>query len=220
VPSIHDRLSWLATVATVAMMFAVLTWAQPFIASLRTSYAIASGGGAIVASLGVYRLIADALRWSLRKVLWLRKLVLGRQFLEGTWVGHYLSNGEHRFTIEFIDQAGTVPILHGREVDAQGDTLASWASDTMSIDIDRRLVLYSYTCRVFRRKHVHEGLGVFTIVCEEPGQAAMKLDGYAVDLVDGNRDPNTEYKIADTAVSDSWALERAQEIFKVSPASL
>jgi hypothetical protein len=210
---LRDRLAWLATTATVAIMFATLVWIQPLVASLHTPYAFASGVAGVLASLGVYRLLAEGFRWLLRKILWLRKRVLGKQFLEGTWVGHYLSNGEHRFTIEFIDQAETVPTIHGREVDAQGNTTASWTSDTISVDVTRMQLVYSYTCKVFRRKHVGEGLGVFAIVCEHHGQPATKLDGYSVDLIDGDRDPNTEHKVADTVVSDAEALKRAKEIF-------
>jgi hypothetical protein len=196
-------------------MFAALVWIQPLVTALQAPYSFASGVAGVLASLGIYRLLAEGFRWLLRKILWLRRLILGKQFLEGTWVGHYLSNGEHRFTIEFIDQAETVPTIHGREVDAEGNTMASWTSDTISVDVARMQLMYSYRCSVFRRNHVQEGLGVFAIVCEQPGEPPTRLVGYAVDVIDGNRDPNTEHKIADTVMPESEALKKAKEIFKL-----
>ena len=130
-------------------------------------------------------------------------------------MGHYVHNGEHRFTVEYVDQSSGETIIRGREFDAAGTTPASWASDTVSIDTTRMSLVYAYTCKVFVSKHVQEGLGVFSMVCEVPRKPAGKLDGYAVDLIDGDRDPNTEHKISDTESRDEFAIEKAREIFKV-----
>ena len=53
------------------------------------------------------------------------------------------------------------------------------------------------------------------IVCETAGGPPNKLDGYAVDLIDGQRDPNTEYKISNRPVSDADALTQAKRLFDV-----
>jgi hypothetical protein len=75
------------------------------------------------------------------------------------------------------------------------------------------------TVQGIRQQALQEGLGVFSMVCEVPRKPAGKLDGYAVDLIDGDRDPNTEHKISDT---ESWTqalLEvNAQEGFITGPA--
>lgn len=210
---LNDRLSWMATAATVAVMFFAIVWLQPLILAVRPTYIVAGGIAAALASFGAYRLLAGGLVWLFGKSILLRKHILGRGFLEGTWVGHYLHGDQHRFTIEYIDQATGTTVIHGREFDAVGKTRASWSSDTVSIDVGRLQLVYAYTCKVFERKHVQEGLGVFAIVCEASRKPARKLDGYAVDLIDGDRDPNAEHKISDTPVSDERALSEAKRIF-------
>lgn len=212
---LNDKVSWMATAATVAIMFLAIVWLQPLILALQPTYIVAGGIASAVASLGLYRLLASSLVWLFGKSILLRKLILGKAFLEGTWVGHYLHEDQHRFTIEYFDQATGSTVVHGREFDASGKTLASWSSDTVSIDVGRLQLVYAYTCKVFERKHVQEGLGVFTIVFEAPGKLARKLDGYAVDLIDADRDPNTEHKISDTPISDERALAEAKRKFNV-----
>jgi hypothetical protein len=76
-------------------------------------------------------------------------------------------------------------------------------------------LVYAYTCTVFQHKHVQEGLGVFTMVRESPDNAPTKLDGYAVDLIDGDRDPNTEFKISDEPIADAIALAQAKKKFGI-----
>lgn len=154
--------------------------------------------------------------WFFKQSVKLRALVLGKAFLEGTWVGHYTRCGNHRFTIEYIDQSSGTTVILGREFDEFGKTRALWASDSVSIDTVRMQLVYSYKCTVFERKHVQEGLGVFRMVQQSADSAAQKLDGYSVDLIDGDRDPNTEHKVSDSIISDENALNAARQIFKVT----
>lgn len=212
---LNDRLSWAATAATVAVMFFAIVGLQPLILALQPLSIVVSGLAGVVASLGVYRLLSSALLWLFGRSLRLRELILGRGFLEGTWIGHYQHQAQHRFTIEFIDQSSGSTVIHGREFDADGRTRASWSSDAVSIDLGRMQLIYAYTCKVFERTHVQEGLGVFAMVRESSGTAPTKLDGYAVDLIDGDRDPNTEYKISAKPVTDTDAIAAARRRFNV-----
>lgn len=212
---LNDRLSLAATTATVAVMFFAIVWLQPLISAMQTSNMVASGIAGAIASLGIYRLLASALLWLFGKSICLRALILGKGFLEGTWVGHHMDGDQHRFTIEYIDQSSGNTVIHGRKFDQDGKTRASWSSETVSIDTVHMQLVYAYTCKVFELKHVQEGLGVFAMVRESDDKAATKLDGYAADLIDGNRDPNTEYKIDDKPVPDQEALAKAREKFKV-----
>jgi len=213
-----DQISKLTTGATVALMFSSLMWLQPYLAQLSTTYQLAGTAASALIAVGVYRLLAGGLLWLFKKSRWLRKKILGNGFLEGTWVGHYLHGTEHRFTIEHIDQTSGVTVIRGREFGNDGRTRASWSSDTVSIDLARMQLVYAYTCKVFERKHVQQGLGVFSMVSEVSGEPANKLDGYAVDLIDGDPDPNTEFKILDKEMKDEDAISKARVIFGVPAA--
>jgi hypothetical protein len=107
-------------------------------------------------------------------------------------------------------------VIHGREFDFAGKTTAFWSSDTVNIDIPHMQLVYAYSSKVFSKRHVQEGLGVFALLSETTRAAATKLDGYAVDLIDGDRDPNTEVKISEKRVSDEEALRQARKRFGFS----
>ena len=212
---LNERLSKLTTGATVTLMFSALLWLQPYLTMLSTSYQVIGTATAALASVGIYRILASGLLCLFQRWQLLRRLMLGKSFLEGTWVGHYVHDNQHRFTVEHIDQSSGETFIRGREFDARGATRASWSSDTVSIDTTRMQLVYAYTCKVFDRKHVQEGLGVFSMVCEVPRKPTCKLDGYAVDLIDGDRDPNTEHKIANKEVRDEYSIAEARKIFNV-----
>jgi hypothetical protein len=208
-----DRLAALATVLTVTLMFFAIGFVAPWVRELPIPQAVAAWAGGAVLSLGSYKLIASGLFAIFRRSLWLRKFVLGTSFLEGTWVGHYVHQGMHRFTKEDFDQErGTTKIL-GREFDDKGVTRASWSSDAVSIDIEKMQLIYAYTCNVFGSKNQQQGLAFFRLVVPRKGAPANVLDGYSADLIDGDRDPNKEYKISDGKVSDEDALKEARRIF-------
>lgn len=209
-----EKLSGYASAATIAVMFFCLVWILPLLTQLATTTALAGVAAGTLAALGVYRAISGALLWCFRQSRTLRKFILGKYFLEGTWVGHYVEGEEHRFTKEFIDQSTGETVIHGREFFGSGSTRASWTSDSVSIDTRKMQLVYAYTCRVIDRKNIQEGLGVFHMIVQKAGEPASILDGYAVDLIDGDRDPNYEHKISDEEMSDTEALDQAREIFK------
>jgi len=208
-----DRLAALTTVLTVTLMFFGIAFVAPWVKTLPISQAVAAWAVGAVVSLGSYKLIGSGLFTLFRRSLKLRKFVLGSSFLEGTWVGHYMHQGMRRFTVEFFDQEkGTTKIL-GREFDDKGKTRASWYSDAVSIDIENMRLVYTYTCEVFGTKDQQQGFASFRLLIPKKRAPAHALDGYSADLIDGDRDPNKEYKISDGVVKDEDALEQARKFF-------
>ena len=210
---LKDRLALISAIFTVLIMFAALVWLQPnLVASTNASKAI-SGIASALLSFGVYSVTYRMSFWIFSKSIFIRQVILGETYLEGTWVGYYEVNGEPRFTVEVIRQHSGETLISGREFDTNGRTRASWTSDTVSIDERRMRLVYAYTCELFHEKHVQQGLGAFSIIVEKPGGPPTKLDGYSVDLTDGERNPNTEIKISRTEMADSDALAVARKRF-------
>lgn len=53
--------------------------------------------------LGTFRLIANVLITATKRISWVKRLVLGPDFLEGTWVGFYIGvSGNVRYIIEIF----------------------------------------------------------------------------------------------------------------------
>ncbi len=214
---LHGRIGALAATVTVSLMFLALVALQPALVALAKAGTLLAGAASVLVSAGLYSLVLKLLLWLFARWQLLRKWVLGRAFLEGTWVGHYVTDGLDRFTIEEFSQQTGSTVIVGREFDSVGKTRARWTSDVVSIDDVKMQLTYAYSCDVFQNKHVQQGLGAFTII-REKSKWPDKLDGYAVDLIDGDRDPNTEIKVSDSNVSDEYALKKAREYFCSPPA--
>ncbi len=166
-------------------------------------------------SFGVYKLIAQSILYLFNKSQKLRKLILGRAFLEGTWVGHWKHNNENVFTIETINQENGEVIISGRQFGDDLKTQADWSSEAVFVDLRRERIIYAYSCDVYRTNHQQNGIGVFKMIRPRAGDAPSVLDGYAVDMIDGDKDANREHKISDKIVETNKAIEEAKKIFGV-----
>jgi hypothetical protein len=89
----------------VAFIFIGVVLLQPTLVALASQGKLLAGVTTILLSTGIYVFVLRILTWLFGRWQFLRKLVLGRSFLEGTWVGHYVKDGKDLFTIERIDQA-------------------------------------------------------------------------------------------------------------------
>jgi hypothetical protein len=209
----NDRFGLLATTTTVGLMFAILIQVAPMLQPLASTTKVASIAISGLSSIGVYRLISSLLYDAFQGSLLLRKLILGKDFLEGTWVGFYKRNGVNRFTIDFFDQESGELTISGKELCDNGKTMAWWETYTTGVDSRTDRLIYSYACDIHEVKGQHLGIGVFKLLRTHKRKPAYAIDGYSADLVDGDKDPNYEHKISCKRIPDNEALERAKKYF-------
>ncbi len=196
---------------TVFVMFWLITIVAPWLKSMPDGEwpkAVA----AVVLAFGVYGTISKALWHVFRSSRWLRRWLLSSAYVEGTWVGHYQRHGLDRYTVEYIDQSEGEVRIFGREFDENGKTRGSWHSETAMLDLTRRKLVYTYSCDMHARRSGHRGVGVF-MLCYEGKGAPSILDGYAADLLDGDKDPNKEYRVSFKDIPDEDALKEARARF-------
>jgi hypothetical protein len=209
---LHDRLASLAVAVAVTFIFTCLHWLVPKIGHLSLPQTVGVYALNALVSAAIYKTIASSLLWSFKKNLLLRKLFLGKSFLEGSWVGHHKNNGQERFTFEVIDQSEGLTRINGRELTRDGETTATWTSDAVSVDSQQKRLVYAYSCDVFETSRGHRGIGSFEIRCESNKYPDI-LDGYAADLTNGKKDANREHKINDRTIPANEALKEARRIF-------
>jgi hypothetical protein len=149
---LHDRPASLAVAVTVTFIFTCLHWLVSGIGHLSLPQAVGVYALNALGSVAIYKTIATSLLWSFKKNLLLRRLFLGKSFLEGSWVGHHKNNGQERFTFEVVDQSGGLTRINGRELTRGGETTATWTSDTVSVDNQRKRLVYAYSCEGLRNE--------------------------------------------------------------------
>ena len=212
----YKQLSNAALFCTVTLMLLAVKFTlshKSDLLDLPISAGIIAGIVAGITSVGTYSFLTRAFLYIFGKIRWLRKLILGDAYIEGTWVGFYKHGDLNRFTIEFINQQSKKTIVHGREFDEHGNARGRWTSDLIKVDGFERYLEYSYICRMHNSKSLHEGLAHFDILLQTPSSPPYILEGYSADLIDGDKDPNKEYKIAETVIRDEDALREAHRIF-------
>lgn len=213
----------LVTTLTVLVMYAVMVYVVPRVPAVQQALsspagshaekavALAAGG---LGSVGVYQTIAAALRWLFNRLRWVRRLVLGPAYLEGTWIGRYLEdvNGtdEKRWTVEHFEQTLEGLVIRGYSFDANGKEVANWASQATLIEAERGKLTYSYTCKKHPNKEF-SGLAEFNFQRPSVFKAPTELNGFAADLTDGLRDQNRERKLSNEQVDVKAAFESAKK---------
>jgi len=164
---LQDKLASLAVAVTVTFMFTCLAWLVPRIKHLPLPQAVGIYAITALGSVAIYKTIASSLLWSFKKSFLLRRFFLGKSFLEGSWVGHYKNNGQDRFTLEVIDQSGGLTKINGRELTCDGNTTATWVSDTVSMDTQRKRLVYAYSCDVFETNQATSSEVVYEMAISE-----------------------------------------------------
>lgn len=207
------RIAALAVAATVSGMFFVLLYLVPILRHYGTGIALFASVVAALSGAGLYRAASAALWKSFRTSLTLRKWMLGRNFLEGTWVGHYERGGQSVVTVEFHSQANDIMEINGHEIDTDGNLISQWTSYAAALDARGTSLIYAYHCDVMWRQGSHDGVAKFTLRRRDERSAAVELLGYAADLTDGKKDTNRQYKVSDTIIEDKDALEQARRLF-------
>lgn len=168
-------------------------------------------------SAGFYQLVALGLSWLYEHFRLLRRLVLGPEYVEGTWIGCYRNErGDKKFTVEHFDQTldGVVVRGHAYNDDANNTEHATWISTSVAVNAAQGLLTYSYDCDSAGATNRFQGLAVFTFVRKRPGSPPKSLSGYSADLVDGVRSTNIEMKHSHKQVDLQTALLAAKKQFR------
>jgi hypothetical protein len=164
----------------------------------------------LLASLGVYKLLAQLFLLSFRRSKRVKKWLLGPHFLEGTWVGYFMDDARHPvYFVEIVEQDLGSLVLKGASYSADGIMHARWQADSATVDPAKATLLYSYTCDLISKGVPHQGIGVFDLKRRSGFSSADEMEGYSADLTNGLRSVAHEKKISDRSLNKSEALPEA-----------
>jgi hypothetical protein len=206
---------WVAG-ATGSATFAAMVFLAPLVSSADLSTKAVATLTAGLSSVTLYKILSWGFNWLFCKIRFIRKLLLGKAFLEGTWVGHYKRDGHSRFTVETIDQREGETRISGREFDHDSNTLANWTAEAAFIDVRGESLVYVYACDVYATSHQHKGVGVFKLLMPQAQGTVDQIDGYSVDILDNPKNTNKEFRIDSEIRGDAAILAEARRLFAVT----
>jgi hypothetical protein len=204
-----------AVAVTGTLTFAAMAFLVPLVQDSSFPAKVASAVVAGLSSVGLYKSLLALFVWVFSKSLWLRRRLLGKAFLEGTWVGHYERQGRDRFTIETIDQRTGETVISGGEYDENGKAIAEWCSETALINARTKKLVYVYSCDRYASGNEHKGIGVFKLGISGNGAPPNWLEGYSIDTLDSPKNTNAEFKLEDAPTDVATILVKARERFGI-----
>ncbi len=207
--SLLKKIGLLSVTVTVVVMYFSILHILPKTA-IHPSLKLAA---AVFSSLIIYRLIGTVLFELFNRWLWLRKLLLGEEFIEGTWVGRIRRTPIEYTVEEYRYRKGRIEI-EGRSFLEDKTPRSHWESTAASVDIGNRKIFYAYACRIECKTRPPEGVASFNMQWEDSSKRSCdRLEGFAADLTDGEKDSNTEYKVSHRWMGFEKGLDEAIQIF-------
>lgn len=172
---------------------------------------------ALLSTYGIYRLLAKFLLWVFGKIKYIKKCILGANYVEGTWVGIFSSkNGEARYVIETFEQDLSQVVIRGKSFNEDGQILGSWSSDNINIDSKGGKISYYYTSEPFSTPIKNEGIASFHFDRKSGETEPLRMIGFSADLYDGRRISAIKEKFGDKLFIDyQHCLERAKAIRQI-----
>jgi hypothetical protein len=149
----------------------------------------------------------------LRHNKYLKKVVLGPSYMEGTWVGHFIGhNDDIRYVVEIFEQELDYLVIRGYSFSEDGTRHAQWLSDALHIDSIKGRITYTYTCDVLSMGSPHQGIGVFDVQRENSRAHPTGIHGYVAEVTDGIRLPVKEIKMSESLLSPDAGLVGARKV--------
>lgn len=209
----ESRFHFYVTMLTIAVMYLVIQHLFPMLHLNKAVDPYLKPISAIVLSAGLYKLFASLLLSSFRRFLWVKRFILGANYLNGTWIGKFrLGDSSTVFTVEHFEQTLSSLVIRGQAFYTSGESYAQWHSVSVSLDETVGRLMYAYNCDKSDDKGSFQGIGVFQFERESETRYPEKIRGYSADLVDGSRCENTETKISETLMSFDDAILKAKQL--------
>lgn len=209
----ESKLNSLTLSIVVLLMFTILKWVIPYLEHLDSvKITLTSGLISILSAVGLYKITFSILISLMENWHWLKKKILANYYVEGTWVGFFIGRGKDtRYVIETFEQDLHTIQIKGHSYTEQGELHAQWTSESVTIDVEKGRLIYSYTCDIISREVTLQGLGIFDLKRKNKNKLPFAINGYVADLLDGKRLPVHEIKIGDEVLSLESSYQRAKE---------
>ncbi|MBE5872928.1 MAG: hypothetical protein E7287_00820 [Lachnospiraceae bacterium] len=170
---------------------------------------------AILSSLGFYRLLTSILKGMFEKMRFVRKMLLGDRYLEGTWVGFYISEmKEVRYLYETYEQSLDDVLICGHSYKEDKTMHGKWTALNPLIDCKKKSIKYYYETDMAKKTHIGQGFASFSLEKTDGKKYFNIMQGFSSDLNQTEKSMAFEMKVSEELWSDpKKILEKAEEVY-------
>ncbi|WP_286335374.1 hypothetical protein [Bacteroides caecimuris] len=191
--------------AIVYALWGTLSSVQPnsMIASLIITF---------VLSLTFYRAVFELLLFMSKHILFIKKLILGKYFFEGVWIGFYIVNDEVEYYYEIIEQTFDETTIKGIAFGEDQKSIGEWTISNPNIDISESKLTYYYEMNDISADDITLGHSRATIYWKHGH--AFRLFGFAIDNFSAQKQCYTTVKVKTPKNLQEWISNNFWEAVK------
>lgn len=170
---------------------------------------------AATSSMGIYKLTFNTLSLLMRKSKSIKKSILGKSYLEGTWAGFYYGvSGNVRFFIETFEQDIDSLKMKGITYNETQKFHNTYFSDYININLNKKEINYLYTVQSSQENTDGTGLARFDFYYKENSSFPYKLLGITKDRHLTKQCTGFEIKISDKILDGTENIIKAIEVYE------
>jgi hypothetical protein len=205
-----DKLHATALSLATAAAFSFFTFAAKFI-SEHPAFVVISG---TAISLVCYRGLLSIFIFFAKRWEWVKKLLHGPAYVNGTWAGYYIgAGGQIRYFVERYEQQVDGLLIKGESKNELLQPHCTWLSLAHMIDSENGFIVYLYQTRPVQQQTNGEGIAFFNFERRSHDKCPWKLSGYTIDTHIGHRIVSRQIKVSNHTNTDiSVAFDKAQEL--------
>lgn len=175
-------------------------------------------------SYGFYKLITTILHSLAKRLKFIKSLLLGNSYIEGTWIGYYIGvSGEIRYIIEYYEQDLDGIQIRGESYTKDLKLHSKWSSTSVNVLPDIGQIIYTYTVESTDENTNNLGCASFSFKRNSKNDSPYALLGYSIDVQFGKRVSNYERKISKNGRNCDKSpqyIEIARQEFECNPLHL
>jgi hypothetical protein len=173
---------------------------------------------AFIASVGGYSLVVNTLPGLADSWKPLKKFFIGPSYVEGTWVGFYITKeNEVRYIVEVFEQNNFNVNLRGVSYDEQGNFSDKWTAPIVTIDQPTGMLKYMYeSVPEGESSSVHYGIANYQFVRQSLSTPPNGFEGTVIDSGRAATNHTTLTKVSDSQIELLDGLKKAKDVYDQS----
>lgn len=166
-------------------------------------------------SIGFYRVVFSIMSLLVSKILWLKKIIFGAYFFEGTWIGFFIGDdNKPKYFYEIHEQTLDAYVIQGKVFRNDATVHGVWTAIDPVIDVKNGKLMYYYEADTYNNTFINPGLASFNFEREGRDCAPIKLIGFSSDLFRPGKLLALEVKEDDKTIIDhKFLIKKAKKLY-------
>lgn len=195
ITQVHSILFAIST----TVVYAVWNW----FASIQTNLVVLNLLISFLMSLTFYKVLFQLLLFLCKQIPALKKLFLGKYFLEGVWIGFYAVDGEIEYYYEIVEQNLDEITIKGIAFDEGHKSIGEWTIVDPTINIAESKLTYYYEMNVTSADDITLGCSRATVYWDNHGCAYREV-GFAIDNFSKGKQEYITIKVKTPKNLEAW----------------